>query len=228
VSNIFTDDKVKVVSVNSIDPSSAGMGDVVLAAPMKSIIDESNQTINVTLHSKFDDSTLQMSVPTSLHFKEIQLDSGLIKEYSNFLLKFYMAKEIMNVRAFDMVSAYMVDNTFYTEYEIPEDDRTRKAIQASAMMSGIGEMSSSFMADMWAHFLMVPNYLIALERDRFSEREIKGNELSTFDLAANVFQEEDVLIRNPEGIYEWTKDTDKFFNTWIDLSIAGFKTFGLR
>lgn len=219
-SPIFFDYKVRVSNVRDINPAGAGMG---VSAPAMASIREITPRIGVSVRSRANGATERISVPPALKFEEIQFNNGLVSNYSDFLIELYMAKEVMNADALGMVTSYIASNVFYTRYYVPQDTRTRNGIQASMINSGFGEIPSSFMADLWAHYLLVPNYLIALEQGKFPTSEAEGDEVRIFKLAAEVFQEDGVLTRNSEGIYEWTKDSDKFFGTWIDFSIAGFK-----
>lgn len=218
-SPIFTDDKVKFATIDHISPSSTGLN---LPTPVGTHIKEVTPRIVVSVRSKTTGLQERILVPPALKFEEIQLNHELTKDRSDLLLQFYIAKEVLNAKAFGMVTSWMAVNTIYTQYDKPQDIKAQNGIQASMMNSGFGEIPTFFMANLWAHYLLVPDYLVASEQDRFSSGEANGDELRIFKLAGEVFQKRGVLTRNSEGVYAWTQDSNKFFSEWIDFSIAGW------
>lgn len=221
MSPVFTDDKVKVTTVEDIDSSGAGL---VVSSPMKARIKEDRQRVIFDLRSRTTGDTTRISAPLGLNLEEIQLNARFTKEYSDFLTRFLLTKEVLNITAFDMVSAYLTTNTVYNKYEVPQDARLRNAVQAAAIQGSFKDVPAYAMADLWAHFLLVPNYLLALDQNRFTQQEAESNVMLIFKYAAEVFQDSGVLNKNKNAGYEWTKDSDKFFTVWIDFATAEYNT----
>lgn len=226
ISKIFSDEPIKVTTYSSL-PSTRGAG-VEIQAPMEAIVRESSLRYGVSLRSKNGGSPLKFSAPVALILEEVKLNHEMTKDASNFILKFFMAKEIYNAYAHDQVTAYIAKTTLYNMYEKPQSAGISNAVQASLMRSKFEEVPAVFMADMFAHFWMVPSYNIAVERGKFSQRELDGDDLRVFDIASKQFQKNGVLIRNSQGEYSWTQDADKFFNSWIELSKAFYRALGLN
>ncbi|MBI4036102.1 hypothetical protein HY383_04065 [Candidatus Daviesbacteria bacterium] len=219
--SIFSDEKAKVVTVDKIDPADSGMN-VLQVAPVGAIIKVSDQKINANLRSLTGGPDLRMSAPASLQFKEIRIDGVVTRNYPDFLMHFLVAKEVLSAQAFDMVAKYVMANTLYPDYERPKDERIRKAVETSAINSGFGRVPTSFMADLWGHYLLLPDYLKAIEQGKFSQDELDGDILRVFKIANDNFQKAGILVKDQDGKYKWTEDSKKFYDTWIDFSVAGY------
>ncbi len=224
MSPLFEEGRIKVETVPSISGNTA---EVDLPAPASAVI-RTKGRMDLNLRSRIGEPTLRMAVPTTIHFEIINFGYDYTKDMSDMMVKFYMAKELFNARAFEMASNYAMVGGLTPYYEIPSNERAKKALQLGLLDGGMGQsrMRVAFVADLWSHFLLVPDYLKAIENGLFTQDEIDSPGLGAFKLAVKVFQEEKVITKNSSGDYEWTKDNDKFFDSWYRLAEAGHRVFG--
>ena len=225
VSDMFEDDKpIQFETIKEVQPSPYAKNS---KAPMASSISQNNNDkVEIVLKSKTDGSLFKFpgEYPSSLSFESLEIDRGAMDNVSDFIFKLYIAKEIYNAKSFDLVAEFLASE-YYEKYEKPEDDLTKRAVKVAMMDSDIGDfkMPTAFAADMWAHYMVLPDYLMAKNDGKFTKKEIESIDLAVFDLTAGVFQEDGVLIANSDGTYGWTQDSNKFYSEWFNFTAAWYK-----
>lgn len=221
MSPLFTNDSLKIATVKS------GRTRDGKQAPMTGTIGPIEPRSTVTLTPKSPGSTRFPTVSnfTRLRYESVTIGAEEMSGYSDFLFKFYMAKEIYNIKAFDMVAHHMVQPIFEDYVLSPDTDEAKRAIQLYGLRGGIAEMPARAIVDLWTHFLLVPAYLTATEQKRFSSGDLGngGLAINVFKTPAELFQREGILTKNAEGRWEWTRDYDKFIQTWEDVALTGYR-----
>ena len=183
--------------------------------------------IIITLKPRLPDTSdfLTISNLTNLHYEKLTISERHMSNYSDFLFKFYTAKEIFNIKAFGMVAEYMIKPLIEGYSISPDNDDAKRALQLYGLRGGITEMPAEAMVDIWAHFLLVPAYLKAVEQKRFSNGDLRngGEAINIFKTPAELFQREGILSKNNSGQWEWTKDYNLFIQTWEDVALRGYR-----
>ena len=221
MSPLFMGDKLRIVTVNSAT-TSAGK-----RLPMISRIRPIDPRVTIALETKTPGypNFPRISENTKLRFESLTIDATEMEGFSDFLFKLYIAKEIYNMEAFDMVSEYMVRPILENYKLTPDTDESKRALQLYGLRGGIAEMPASAMVDLWAHFILVPAYLTAEEQGRFTTRDLRndGEAINIFKTPAQMFREDGILTKNEQGQWEWTKDYDQFSKSWEDVALTGYR-----
>lgn len=221
MSPLFLNNKLKVVTVNDFRTSTGK------PAPMAASVKPMEPRVSVNLRPKSSESPRFFTVSnfTRLKYETLTIDAKQMSGLSDFLFKFYIAKEILNIKAFDMVAEHMVRPLFEDYIVSPDTDEAKRAIQLYGLRGGIAEMPAQALVDLWAHFLLAPAYLTAVEQDRFSKEDLRneGEGINIFKTPAMIFQQEGILTKNGDGRWEWTKDYDLFMQTWEDVALTGYR-----
>lgn len=220
VSPLFTDDPLKVSTVGQVIFSSAGVD---IPAPMKTNISGTGTPVEFTLKAKKDGFLQKVTSKAAFQYAGIDIDTDSTKDYTDFLFRFCFAKEVLNAKAFDMVSDHIVNTIISKDYVLPQDSASKKALQAYVLNGSLNGMPLFFMADLWAHFLILPDFKLALDVNNFSQKEAQGDELNIYNLAVGIFEENNILVKKPRGEYTWTNDKNELLNYWESLAMSIYK-----
>ncbi len=213
LSPLFSDDKLKITTVASLpSPYGRSAGDIAaLLIPVgaKEIVTMTNSsTQKPEFMSAADKKTMEILIATRA-----------IKELSSFGLNFFVAKEVLNVKGYDMVTTYAFDN-LKGSYSFPMDERSHRIIRHALVDWDLPingqKIPISYMGDMWTQFLLSPNFLLARDNKRFTKDDMFH--LSISEEMADFFVDRGTILRNDEGAYSWVQDKRKFDQDWNDLT----------
>ncbi len=223
-SPLFADAPIRITTLNQITNKTPALEH--LPALLQAIIYEPPVQQGIQLKIKDGQSLVIIPNSTKLYFNEIRISDDFARQFSDFQLKFFIAKEIYNISAFDLASSYVAENLLIPSLEIPPEHETDilKALQLHALHLQIDVMPVYFMADLWAHFLLVPAYLRAREKNMFSDEQLNSPVMTVFKIAAEAFQRDGILTRNEQGLYEWMASED-FYDRLFDFALLGAKIF---
>lgn len=215
MSPLFTDDPLTVVTRNNSLPINERF-----RGAMAITIRETDPWVNTTLSYKDGQNSINFTGATKLRVENLIQDADALGTKSDFLIKFFAAKEILNIKAFDLATDIFAK--FFSQYQLPQDEASRNAarlffLRTMALKGKYSEMPLRFMADVWGHFLMVPDYVLAKERGRFTSEDLAV--LSVFDILSKFFLEYKLLVKDQNGKYVWTEDTGLLYGTWVDRAL---------
>lgn len=221
LSSLFSDHKIRFKTDKNIDSQdkneTTGLHNTSMRSRFYGV-----EPVEITLKSRTDDSSRSLSTYASMQLKDVTIDHGLTKKYSDFLFKFNIASQILSATAIEWVTLYIKKTQIDPRYTLrDESDAARRSLLIILFREGmINGMRASFVEGRWSQFMMLPDFDLALKQNKFSPKEIK-EDLMGFGLLSRYFQKSGVLVRNSLGRLEWISDKDKLFNSWI---IAAEKT----
>lgn len=189
-----------------------------------------------TMTELFSDSTLEISIEDlsaksgtaytqisterdSIKMDKIVIDKKLADESSEFLLKFIFAKELLSPLATDNVTTFIMHMVGENMSQDPNIDNPRK-ILALATVAGDG-LPASFLADTVGHALLVPNFLKAIENNKFTDKDLDSGMLSLFDLISAICIGEGILEKI-DGEYAWTGGYEETYLIWENIAAIWF------
>lgn len=202
ISPVFTDEKITVVTLlksDSIPREMGAVSNIVTTGPVAKILllARNNKVMSETI-SGF----------AKFKFEGIGINPIRLKDASDFMLKLIFAKEIYNVLAFQQITEVCV-YSLSQDYEFPRDEQASGLLAVDCLGRTSKGLPLSVLADVWAHFLMLPNYGLAKDKGKIGEKEIE-EDLGVFETSFKLFLKERVLLKNDKGLYEWTQDSYKF------------------
>lgn len=108
---------------------------------------------------------------------------------------------------------------------IPDGESIKRAVTVGRIYDDLDGLPVYRIADFWAHYLMVPNYLLARDEGRVSSNDWGNNDYKygyeyIFRTAAETFLNEGVLLKNPEGLYRWVEDGYRLYDVLIETAIT--------
>lgn len=228
LSPLFVDEPIEMTTVENLGSySKTGV-----EAPIAARVIRKQPVVQVTLKSKTDRSVARLSSFSALQLGEIVIDRPLTSKMSDFVFKLNVAKEIFNAKAFDVALSYMVVSAIDPYYFIPEGEFSRRAVTLGMMSGEVEGVSIQVIADIWAHYYLVPNYLVAVEEGRISrgdwgkDRGYDQGYEAMFRKSAEIFLSEGVLFKNSDGVYRWTDNRDRIFRVWMKDTLGLFGAKG--
>ncbi len=175
---------------------------------------------DVTLSNVPNEFQGKTSKPNA-ELQQIIISTDQTKDNSDFALKFIVAKEVMNYYAYNMVANYIAYDLL--SLKLPSDPIERRAamiyyVHSLSIDTRHGLVPVFSLADFWALYLMIPDYIKARQRNKFTVDDLKAGEgLGLFDETAKGFISDGILIFK-NGAYHWTEDSKKFYDEWLDVS----------
>jgi len=161
---------------------------------------------------------------TRFQLRRVIINPEASRDNSDFYIKFIIAKEVMNVRAFQMVADYIAT---FAEVASQQNASSRDAYILYLFKRGginrYSPMPFPFMADMWAHYLMTLDFLKAKEQGRLDEADLR--DLAVIDISAGYFLRNGILSKGENGYYEWTNDAEAFYEHWIESAARSHAAF---
>lgn len=230
LSPLFVDEPIKMTTVENL--GSYIKWDI--EAPMVASVTTRGPKVQVTLRSKTDRSVARFSSTSALQLGEIVIDRPLASKMSDFVFKLYAAKEIFNTQALDTALSYMVASVIGPYYFMPEEELARRAVTVSRLFDKVEGVPIHAIADRWAHYYLVPNYLVAAEEGRISrgdwgkDDDYEHGYEALFRKAAEIFLSEGVLFKNSAGVYRWTDNSDRLFRVWMEKALVPFRAKRLK
>lgn len=165
-----------------------------------------------------DGSTTVFSGPSVLQLDEILIDGPLTGKFSDFILRFHVAKELFKVQALGRALVYARSINIDPKYYIPNSLLLRNAVTIGRISDTIKGVSTIELAKILANFYMLPNYLLAVDRGRISRGDW-GDDYGVsyealFRKSADMFQDQGILFKNSSGMYEW--NLSEVWEAWIN------------
>lgn len=227
LSPLFVDEPIKMTTVENLGSYIKWY----IEAPMAANVIPKKPEVQVTLWPKTDRPVVRFSSFSALQLREIAIDRPLTSKMSDFVFKLYVAKEIFNAKAFDTALSFMVASGIDPYYFImPEGELSRRAVTVSRIFDEVEGIPMHAIADVWAHYYLVPNYLVAVEEGRISssdwgetDDDYEGGYEAMFRKSAEIFLSERVLFKNSDGGYRWTDNWDRFFRVWLETALVPFR-----
>lgn len=223
LSPLFVDEPIEMTTVENL--GSYKRLDV--EAPISATVRAKEPVVSITLRPNIDRPVAIFFGFSALQLREIAIDRPLTSKMSDFVFKLMVAKEIFNAKAFDEALSYMVASVIDPYYFImPEGELSRRAVTISRMFGEVEGVPTHTIADIWAHYYLVPNYLVAVEEGRISRGDWGKNDdyeqgyEAMFRKSAEIFLSEGVLFKNSDGGYRWTDNRDRFFRVWMKTALS--------
>jgi hypothetical protein len=118
-----------------------------------------------------------------------------------------------------MLGKYLAATEVYNKHEQPSDQKHQALLQAHLIRSTIfGDVPATEIADIWAHFILIPDYLKATHKQKWTKQVAESEEHDLFYKSAERFLNDNVLIKKNND-YSWTGDHNKFYNSWLDVAL---------
>lgn len=221
---IFNDKRIRVATIDAI---STPYKSPVLekSAPMGAYITQEPPIVITTLQpktgSKFEPRTIKGG--SSLAIEEIQVSSSSMQERSDIVFKFFLAKEIYNAHAFQIIASKSL-RELSDYYDIPDNELIRRAVQASIVDIKTSDgVPLAAMADILAHFYLIADYKKADDLGLLTEKDKKA--FGFIGAAAKLMEDTGFLIKDPQGNYQWTEEGARLENLWINAAYTAYKVF---
>lgn len=229
LSPLFVDEPIEMTTVESLGPYIKQD----IERPMAAKVIPKKPEVQVTLRSKTDRPVVRFSSSPAMQLKEIAIGRPLTSKVSDFVFKLYVAKEIFNAKALDTALSFRVASVIDPDYFImPEGELSRRAVTVSRIFDEVEGVPIGTIADVWAHYYLVPNYLVAVEEGRISRGDWGKNDdyeqgyEAMFRKSAEIFLSEGVLFKNSDGVYRWTDNSDRMFRVWTKDALGLFGAKG--
>lgn len=153
---------------------------------------------------------------------DILLNNKYLKRGSDLVLKFFLAKELSNLHAFGLAANFVADAV---GVNLPTEEKARNAALVLMLDQTpyIPKYPSVTLktweyADMWAHFMVVPDYLVAKEQKRLTRDDLDIIGKTPIDAASQIFLDQGALVRTNDGGYKWS-DTSSI-EDWFLLTAS--------
>lgn len=212
VSPLFIDRPVQLITKASL-PSARGDYTILI----KVHINEVEPEVRVSLDSKTNNEKLEIKNRKELALESIEINAGDFKDKSDFLIKFAIATAVYNIKAFDMVANYLDS---LSAYQAPTDPELRNAFRlfnlSTFKMTKYRPMPAVFMADLWSHFIMIPDFKRARDKGKLTKEDEEF--LFLFEGPSRYFLAEGILMKTADGDYQWTKDSRRFYDSWVEAA----------
>lgn len=223
-SSLFSDERIQIETVEVLNypdssapnPSPEFAGPV----PMDAYIKQVSPIFEGTFKSRQGKRDLSIRTGTGLQLEKIRVSKRWMTGRPEFLFKLFLAKEIYNIRAFELVTVAAVKDAALA-YDFPSDSLTQKALKtfASTIETGDG-IPVAAIADILAHFFVLPDYNLDKDLGVFGG---KTDYSWVLDTAAELFKEQGVLYRDSDGKYKWRDEGESLNRILIRTAWAGAK-----
>lgn len=224
---IFSDNRIGIKTVTNIPSPYAGYTGEFFSnsAYIATDIAQEGPSILVTLKPKREGEVPQQTIEGGSRFtiEEFLVNKSRIEGKSDIAFKFLLAKEIYNAHAFQIVASRNLQE-LSEYYEIPNNESIRRAIQTSIIDVKTAEgVRATIIADILAHFYVIPDYKKALDLGLLTEEDKKT--LNFIDLAANVMEDAKFLVKDRQGNYRWAEQGARLENLWVIVAYSVHKVF---
>lgn len=184
-------------------------------APAAAVFDDVGEEVEVVLNSKSQLPTQKFFSRTRTRMGKIVLSKPGLAGLSPLGIKFVVAKEIYNLRADQMLIERELP-TLAPYFVLPSEPKQLAALKVRMRHQNViirgTEVPMTFAGDIQAHYLLVPNYLVAKEAGRFNTAD---QEVSVvYDQAGDYFMSQRILYKK-NGKYRWSQD-ERTFVVWLD------------
>ncbi|MDO8498674.1 MAG: hypothetical protein Q7S44_02710 [bacterium] len=153
---------------------------------------------------------LPFAAPTQLELYRIRVPQE-DTTFPPLIFKLFMAKEVFNARAYDATSRYLA-NKLYEFYIPPKDTQQERAVRVATMRGVNGMLPPSFLADIWGHFYLVPNFTKALTEGKIKKENL--DLLVIFKDSSDFFLKTG-LLQKKDGNYVWDNSNQGgFYQLW--------------
>lgn len=168
----------------------------------KSRVTETNSPMTVLIKDKNSEDLQSIQAAKKLILPEVLLNKMWSDQSSDLMVKFSVAKEIFyDIRAIEMATSFYANQAF----ELPRDKVLVDVVRIYELTRGVdGDAPIGFIADIWAHFLSLPDYLTAKDRGGFSEQDL-AIQRGTYDPLANYSINQGLLEKQGDR-YTWVVD----------------------
>lgn len=159
------------------------------------------ENINFAVKSKKGDDDFIFSAPPKLHITEIAFKAEGIQDLSNLGFKFLVTKEVYNIISVDLIVEIFLSG-FSLIYDVHSEENLRNAIKVG-MIAGNWPVKKviNFLAEMWAYFLIIPDFGTAKKRGVFTDSDMRS--FWKEDELFNFFTRTRVLNKNKRRDYVW-------------------------
>lgn len=210
---IFKDEKIHVRTLTKIT-SPYKDDDPQTPPPAKALISYEKPIITTVLKAKTGASTRETRSESYLALRQIQIAKDVAEGKSDMVIQLFLAKEIYNAHAFQLVSSEVAKKIFQN-YKMPESEEEKRALQVYAVKEKTQDgVTAIEIADMLAHFYIIPDYMKAVDLGLVAEED-KKTILSFFDAFATVSKQENLLVKDEQGNYQWN---DKWTGNQLSLT----------
>lgn len=189
-------------------------------APMDALIQHNQPFYNFTLKGKPGTPDELLLGSDSLRLGRIRISKQLMDGKSDFLFKLLLAKEVQNINAFDVATDTLLTEV-YKNYEIPSDNTARRIMRTASINREVNGVPMSAIGDIWAHFIILPDYLLAKDRNMLTLEDQKG--LWMLETSASILTELGGLEKKSDESYGWVGTDAQLIRTWYKAADAGYK-----
>lgn len=208
--SIFTDEPVSIEAWDHTGKDYTGQEALFLA-----ITEKSGEDLKILLKSKGKAKDMNISATSRLSLSKIMLNKSELKEVSALGIKFGIAKEIYNLIAIKIVTDKAMQS-FESQYVLPTKVEEYDAVR---VWSGFQELiykgysvNIHFAIDILAHYLLVPNFLLAKEAGKINSADL--NIFALLDSSADYFKRLKILSKKDDK-YLWTQGPERELG-WFD------------
>ncbi len=216
--SLFSDDRIRIETVKNFQTEYPN-----IKVPMDARISQNPPIIIANFKSKRGGKDLNIETGTSLKLDRIRINGEFIVGKSDFMFYLLTAKEVYNIKAFDIVTS-TIGNQVFSEFEIPNNQAIRNAVRTGFIKwKTEGNVSAAEVGDLLAHFLILPDYNLAKDLNIISQTEQANGAFWTLNQATDMLTREGVFGKNPEGRYEWKGDADTINSALFRIAWAGVR-----
>lgn len=214
--SLFSDNRIQIETVQNLDNDHPGR-----SIPMDASVVPNQPILITSFKSKDGGKDLTIQTGTSLRFDRIRISHDIMNAESNFINELFLAKEVYNIKAFDIVTSRIVEQ-LSSQYDISGDRLTRDAVRTYSIHGTDRGASVSAIADMLAHFLILPDYNLAKDLG-ILDPERSENSFWVLNTSTKFLIEGGTLAKDPDGVYRWKGDINDVNEMLYRLAWAGVK-----
>ncbi len=208
MSPVFTDDRAKTITISGKLPS------VTLAT-----LADNEPRVIIPNRNLADRAVTDIEAAPSLKVSNFQFDEAHMNGLPDYLMHFFMAKNIHTVAAVDEFTTFALE--YYKQaYDFPKDPKTVTAMRTVMMSTRLKGIPASVFIETWSSFLMVPNFAKAVDMGKITPTDLDRNDVRVFPLARDHFMKEGILVRDGNKSYKWDKTRDEIYAEWAFLTEA--------
>lgn len=223
-SSLFSDERISIETVEALDyPDSSAPNpspEFAGPSPMDAYIKQVLPIFEGTFKSRQGKRDLSIRTGTGLQLEKIRGSKRWMTGRPEFSFNLLLAKEIYNIRAFELMTAAAVKD-LALDYDIPSDSLTQKALKTDAFTLKTADgIPVTAMADLLAHFFVLPDYNLAKDLGVLGN---KSNHSWVLDTATELLKKQGVLYKDSDGKYKWRGEGESLNRILIKTAWAGAK-----
>jgi hypothetical protein len=158
-------------------------------------------------------------IPEYLQLEQIRINNNLANELSDFAIIFGIAEAVKTVHAAEHATELACILNLLTLFKIPENDNIKKGLTAATYEIDLVGIPVKELSKIFAKFLMAPEYMLAVQNEKFSEQDKEILDDPVYTRAFETFKSHGILKKDSKGNYRYRwADRVKVLKMWTELA----------